>query len=79
MKHSNGTEVSIDIRKSKLLEIIVKDNGIGFNVKKQDSAPGGSGLSSIKNRLSMYNGSFAINSSPEKGTEVQISLNAGLN
>jgi PAS domain S-box-containing protein len=74
IKHSKADKVIIGIKKSKLLEIEVKDNGIGFNVTEQESRPTGSGLSSIRNRLNFYNGTMRIKSQPGEGTTAHISL-----
>jgi PAS domain S-box-containing protein len=74
IKHSGADTVIIVIKKSKLLEIEVKDNGVGFNVNEQYQLPTGSGLSSIRNRLNFYNGTMRIKSNPGDGTTVHISL-----
>jgi PAS domain S-box-containing protein len=76
MKHSRADTVivGVAIKRSKLLEIEVKDNGVGFNVNEQENRPTGSGLSSIRNRLDFYNGTMHIKSQPGDGTTVQISL-----
>ena len=74
IKHSGADTVIITIKKSKLLDIEVKDNGVGFNVNEQYQLPTGSGLSSIRNRLNFYNGTMRIKSQPGNGTTVHISL-----
>jgi signal transduction histidine kinase len=74
MKHAEATLIKLDIRKNKGISIEVKDNGKGFNVEEQERAPGGSGLSSIKNRLSLYNGQMKMLSEPGSGTTVIINL-----
>ncbi|QJD96685.1 PAS domain-containing protein [Mucilaginibacter robiniae] len=74
MKHSGADLVYIEVRKNKHINIIVKDNDTGFNVKEQERQPRGAGLSSIKNRLSLYNGTMQIDSVPEQGTMVKIKL-----
>ncbi len=74
MKHSGASELNIEIRKNKMIEIIVKDNGNGFDVSAQEASASGSGLSSIKNRLTLYNGKLHIKSTPGTGTTVQVKL-----
>ena len=74
IKHSGADMVIVQVKKSKLLEIEVKDSGIGFKVNEQENRPTGSGLSSIRNRLDFYDGTMHINSHPGEGTTVQISL-----
>jgi PAS domain S-box-containing protein len=74
IKHSWADTVKVEIKKNKLLEIEVTDNGKGFNVSEQENLPGGAGLSSIRNRLNFYNGTINIKSHPGEGTTVQIAL-----
>jgi PAS domain S-box-containing protein len=76
MKHSGASQVLIEIKKNKIkgVSIIVKDNGKGFDYNIKEQKPGGAGLSSIKNRLSLYNGVLHIKSEPGKGTQVNIVL-----
>ncbi|MES3018258.1 MAG: ATP-binding protein [Bacteroidota bacterium] len=74
MRHSSASQLNIEIRKNKLIEIIVKDNGVGFDVNAQENSTSGSGLSSIKNRLSLYNGKLNIKSTTGTGTTVHIKL-----
>jgi PAS domain S-box-containing protein len=74
MKHSAATVIDLCICKSDILEIVLTDNGRGFNAKQQESKPTGSGFSSIKNRLGLYNGTLDISSTPGKGTTVRINL-----
>jgi PAS domain S-box-containing protein len=74
LKHAAASLITLELKKSRVIEICVKDNGKGFEVSEQDKFPGGSGLSSIKNRLNLYNGYLHIESKPGSGTEVKISL-----
>ena len=75
MKHAQASSVQIHIIKNKKITIEVLDNGKGFSAKKLESKPKGTGFSSIKNRISVYNGSLRVDSEPEKGTRVKIELN----
>lgn len=74
MKHSGADLILVELRKNKHIEILVQDNGKGFDVKNQKKKPTGSGLSSIKNRLALYNSATHIDSSPETGTSIKIKL-----
>jgi PAS domain S-box-containing protein len=74
IRHSEANVIKVEIKKNKMLEIEVKDNGKGFNVSEQEYMPGGAGLSSIRNRLNFYNGTINIKSYPGEGTTVQIAL-----
>jgi PAS domain S-box-containing protein len=75
MKHSGAGLIIVEVKKGKYIELNVSDNGRGFEVIKQEDITSGSGLTSIRNRLSLYNGSIAIESSPGNGTMVKIKLN----
>jgi PAS domain S-box-containing protein len=74
MKHANARHVTIHLKKSKYIQIEVKDDGDGFDHKASESATGGSGLRSIKNRISLYNGELEVNSTPGQGTCVKVLL-----
>ncbi len=74
MKHSEASLITIEVKKAKLIELCVSDNGKGFKIAKEEDIASGSGLVSIKNRLSLYNGCLNIESEPGKGTMVKISL-----
>lgn len=74
IKHSQATQAQISLKENKSnLEINIFDNGKGFNPKtpKKDS---GLGLRQIEARINKMEGIFNINSSPEKGTHIYISV-----
>jgi signal transduction histidine kinase len=73
-KHAQATEVSINIavhEESNIVNMIVEDNGSGFNAKKNNS---GVGLRSIKQRISNNNGLIKIDSNYGIGTVICIEL-----
>jgi PAS domain S-box-containing protein len=74
MKHAGASLIFIEIVKSKSIAICVKDNGQGYHPANLNGIPSGSGLSSIKNRISFYNGQLRISSNQGSGTKVDISL-----
>jgi PAS domain S-box-containing protein len=74
MKHSKASLVKLNVKKSKNIEIQLQDNGVGFDYHEQEKSASGSGLRSIKNRISLYNGQLTVNSVPGKGTTIQIVL-----
>lgn len=75
MKHSGASMVKLNIKNGKHIEIKVTDNGSGFNYQEQEKSTSGSGLRSVKNRISLYNGELTVNSVPGNGTTVNIRLN----
>lgn len=73
VKHAQATAVSIFIRKkAQTIELIVQDNGIGFNPEETKK---GAGLKSIKNRVYLNSGSLAIKSRPGAGCTLNIHFN----
>jgi signal transduction histidine kinase len=78
MKHSNASNVLIHIKKKeKNIDIIVKDNGIGFNIA---TVKKGMGLKNIQNRVYLVNGHLKIDSAPGNGCtlDIQIPLSKNL-
>lgn len=75
MKHAEASLVRLIVKRGKHIEVCVQDNGIGFNYPEQESLASGSGLRSIKNRISLYNGELTVDSAPGRGTMVKIVLN----
>ena len=52
-----------------LVELVVADNGCGFDPNKKSGA-GGMGLSSMRERAAAVGGSIEIRSSPGEGTQI---------
>jgi PAS domain S-box-containing protein len=74
MKHSHASSASIELQRNKdKLRILAIDNGIGFNT--DIAIENGTGICSIRNRLSLYNGTLDIVSGKGNGTKVTILLN----
>ena len=76
IKHSNATELYIDIQSEKnTLNLIYKDNGIGFNSDLiHTSSEEKMGLRSIINRVESLGGRYQINSWKGNGLEVLLSF-----
>jgi len=71
LKHANGTCESIQLHyATDELELVIKDNGQGFET---NSSPHGSGLINIKKRAAMLNGVCIIESSGN-GTAITIKI-----
>ncbi len=73
IKHADPRHISIVIKDSgKYVLIKVSDDGSGFDTDEKKIFLKGSGIANIKNRLTLYHGSFSIQSKPGKGTTVTI-------
>jgi signal transduction histidine kinase len=69
-KHSNAKKVSVCIfKKGHHVELIVKDNGKGFDTSQIFN---GNGMSSLKKRAKELIGYFTIQSHPNEGTVVEL-------
>jgi signal transduction histidine kinase len=71
-RHAQATQVHIELyRDGRRLYLQIKDNGVGMTDRKKLNS---FGLVGMKERISMLGGEFTIDSAPEKGTRLMISL-----
>lgn len=73
--HSRTTTIAIevDINENRIRST-VKDNGRGFEPKKEAAQSGGVGLTSMRERSSLLGGTLDLTSEPGKGTKIEIFL-----
>ena len=72
VRHAQATEVEFGIIVGEeALEIVIVDNGKGFDLA---SAGEGNGLKNLRSRLARLSGSFVVESHPGAGTKVRIRL-----
>jgi signal transduction histidine kinase len=71
IKHSKATQLEVELTyKDGEIEIIAKDNGIGFDPKETQDA--GLGLKNIENRANLIGAKAKLVSVPEEGTQLHI-------
>ena len=71
LKHARATEITINTRTSNTgFEILLKDNGTGFDATKIKP---GFGLKNMKKRMTELDGTFTMEGWPGKGTVILIS------
>jgi len=71
-KYSKATLVSVHVSiQNKKLVLLVKDNGIGYDVAAADS---GNGLGNMRKRADSMNGILQVESIPGKGSQVKLSV-----
>jgi PAS domain S-box-containing protein len=73
-KHSNAEFVEIVLAKSgEDIELVVSDNGVGMDLNQilHSSTARSLGLTSMRERVEMFGGSFAITSGPGEGTTIR--------
>jgi len=75
IKHANASEASISITQHEdSLNIIVEDNGSGFDHKQNVMNDNGMGLDSIERRVEHLEGSMEVDSSEGNGTTIVIDI-----
>lgn len=77
LKHSHAKKVDIDlIVNNRELQVIIRDDGIGFDIEEYKSQNDltGLGLRGIKERVDILGGTFSIESILGKGTVLKINL-----
>jgi signal transduction histidine kinase len=78
LKHSEATQANVSIKRAEeKMEIIVRDNGKGFDPgfpAQREAGKGGFGLIGISERARMLGGSYSIVSAPGEGTTVTVKL-----
>lgn len=74
VKHAHATHASVNLTAyDDFLNIIVEDNGVGFDTKNLPKKEG-MGLSSIEIRVEKLNGSFEADSFPNHGSTINIDI-----
>lgn len=69
LKHAHAQNLYIGIgQENGNLEVVVKDDGKGFDVEKVKAGSRGLGLKSLESRIEILNGQLTIESMPNKGT-----------
>lgn len=75
IKHANATNANIHLTNhGDTLNILVEDNGIGFDTQKITTHEKGMGLKSIDKRIAHLDGTLHIESAPGKGATVIIDI-----
>jgi len=78
-KHSGGSRVEVELcEETKQIHLIVTDSGNGFDVEAALHDKG-LGLTSMRQRVSLANGTFTIDSKPMAGTTIHacVPVNSG--
>jgi PAS domain S-box-containing protein len=78
IKHANASTIKVSVKNAeKNLQIVVEDNGVGFDPTKigpQAIGQGGFGLFNIRERLEYFGGNFEIESRANSGTRVTMTV-----
>ncbi len=78
LKHSGSDKAIVEIKKEKeIIHLVVEDFGKGFDINDTDTQnkfTEGLGLKSMKERVRLLNGEIKIDSSPNTGTKISITI-----
>jgi len=75
LKHAEATKASIQFTQHEdKLNIIVEDNGKGFDISAIKRSSSGMGLGTIEKRIEHLEGSFTVDSVLSKGTSILIDI-----
>jgi PAS domain S-box-containing protein len=73
-KHSRATKVKVELTgNSTELNLLVSDNGVGFDLEQAQLA-GGIGLISMRERTHLVGGEFHLTSGPGVGTQIRVRI-----
>jgi signal transduction histidine kinase len=77
-KHAKASHVSLELTRSEnFIEIVVDDDGVGFDQRQLNISGGGGGglgLFSIQERAIALGGSFNVDSTPNKGSRFSLNF-----
>ena len=77
VRHSNATEVKVKFtQKDMKLFLAIEDNGMGFDMSSRSEEIGYAhiGLRGMRERAQLLGGSLDINSEPDEGTSIRVTL-----
>ncbi len=77
LKHAKATRLTISLTgfvEEGIINVLVQDNGKGFDANQTDKRSGGMGLDSLKEMVQKLDGDMGIDSSAKGGTTVTIDL-----
>ncbi len=74
-KHAQATEVKIKLDHSQnSTQLLIEDNGIGFDVENLPNGKQSYGLGIISERAKEFHGSVTVDSTPGNGTKIVVSI-----
>jgi ligand-binding sensor domain-containing protein/signal transduction histidine kinase len=75
-KHARATAVHLHLSADREhVEILIEDNGCGFDPGVQKEGRHGNGLRNMRKRVESLGGTIEFNSAPAKGTSIRIKVN----
>jgi signal transduction histidine kinase len=77
-RHASAKNVAVELKRDEsALELLVRDDGVGFDVSLAHDAVSGLGLHGMRERVTLLGGTIQIESRPGEGTVVRARIPAG--
>jgi PAS domain S-box-containing protein len=77
-RHAGAKNVAVELKRDEsVLELLVRDDGVGFDLSRAHDAASGLGLHGMRERVTLLGGSLQIESKPGQGTVVRAQIPAG--
>jgi signal transduction histidine kinase len=74
-KHAHASHVRISMSDGDMIRVCVEDDGVGFEVDgRKATARSGLGVTTMRERAALIDGSCLLESSPGKGTRIRIQV-----
>jgi signal transduction histidine kinase len=74
-RHARATRVEVELTgDERFVELVVRDDGVGFNTDAMTTSQRGLGLLNAQERLLVFHGVCEVNSEPGKGTHVHARI-----
>jgi signal transduction histidine kinase len=78
-RHAKARAVTVEVgREGAMLDLVVRDDGVGFDAEAVLDRASGLGLHGMRERVALLGGSVEIESSPGHGTTVRARIPAGV-
>lgn len=75
LKHSQASSVTVRVMATdSSVQIVIEDNGVGFDFNRVASEQQGNGLANLSRRMENLGGQFQINTEPGKGVRLQFAV-----
>jgi PAS domain S-box-containing protein len=81
VKHSRADQVDIFLKQNDVMELVIEDNGVGFDlneIREKEPHERGFGLNNIKERTELFGGSLTVISKPGEGTTIKAAWQINL-
>ncbi|NGZ09993.1 MAG: sensor histidine kinase [Nitrospira sp. LK70] len=74
-RHAQASQVEVEVMcDDETIDLSIRDNGVGFDLKQSDKLGGHLGLLSMKERVRLAQGTLEVESTPGHGTHIRVAI-----